>query len=857
MGARLGNYEILRKLGAGGMAEVLLAKHLGIGGFERLVCLKRILPQLSVQEDFVRMFLDEARIAAQFTHPNIVQIYEINEADGAYYIAMEYVRGEDVRRIYNQEVKHRKPIPLAIAAQIIMGAAAGLDYAHRQTDMQGRPLGIVHRDVSPQNILVSYDGHVKLLDFGVAKAAGKMGHTRSGVLKGKYSYMSPEQASGEAIDGRSDIFALGTTLYEITTGVRLFKRENELETLHAVIACQVKLPSNVIPGYDPALENIVMRALHHDPNQRFQTAGEMERALDGYLRQKNIAPHAAILADYMHELFADKLADEALFGGKIWEETNTYQAEGPGAPHAKEALATDERTGQYDRTAQTEGAAANAKSDSKHPDATKIVASHGTRDASVRPARMVAQATERSHAAWRTYAPRTDWGEETDGGMGEVTRAFDPDDGSGPEAMPKTPTQAIHAESLGQGPTERRMRWLASWLYALLFLSGAFGIMLIGGAKYVDVQTNEPRSKMIVMDSDPRGAFVEFVGNGAEALNARYSEYRTPFAVVEGLPLHTTMRARFTLQGYAVLERELPQLPTDDTEPEPFVVQLDALSAEQKAEKKSSAALTVLSDPKGAEVWIDGKTRAGVTPLTALSLPGNTAHDVVIKLAGYRNHQESIYMQAGGSRVLDVRLRLLAEPLPAVGGNKRASQSQKVGRDNVVNGIADTSRTASNVKGARLTNDTKTRMGNPSAQDTGTKKAYLTIVAPLQVDVWLGSNRLGHAPLYNIPLTADVHMLRFVSPADGYSKTQEVRLIAGQKQVIDLGQDKGKLIIRAAPWGWVKLGERTAQETPVSLELYAGHYDFTFECPDGIRQRHVAVVDPDKTTTMNMTCASK
>lgn len=310
MTENFGNYEIIKKLAAGGMAEVLLAKQTGVGGFERLVCLKRILPHLSANEDFVKMFQDEARIAASLIHPNIGQIYEIGQVGDNFFIAMEYVRGEDLRRIYNQEVKRGQALPVEIAAVVAAGAAAALEFAHRQSDLDGRPLGIVHRDVSPQNILLTYDGFVKLIDFGVAKAAGKMMETRSGVLKGKYSYMSPEQAQGEPVDGRTDVFALGITLYEVTTGTRLFKRDSELETLQAVIACNVKPPSEIIPGYDPDFEHIVMTALQADPNQRYQSAMEMELMIEKYIYDKGIPNTASALSAYMQELFHEKLAEE-------------------------------------------------------------------------------------------------------------------------------------------------------------------------------------------------------------------------------------------------------------------------------------------------------------------------------------------------------------------------------------------------------------------------------------------------------------------------------------------------------------------------------------------------------------------
>ncbi|MDP7039540.1 MAG: serine/threonine-protein kinase, partial [Myxococcota bacterium] len=330
MPEKFGNYSILRKIATGGMAGVYLAKHSGVGGFERLVCIKRILPHLGEQEDFVKMFMDEARIAANLLHPNIAQIYEIDRVDGDYFIAMEYVHGQDVRKIYNQEVSRGQAMGMEPAARIIAGAASGLDYAHQQSNLDGQPLSIVHRDISPQNILVTYNGHVKLVDFGVAKAAGKMAETRSGVLKGKYSYMSPEQAMGDKVDARTDIFALGITLYEVTTGTRLFKKETDLETLHSVIECDVTHPSEIMHDYDRHLEAIILKALAKDRDDRYDTAGQMADELENFLGRRKYPLGSGRLGEYMQDLFADTLADEALFGGRLWEETNTKPRYGKG-----------------------------------------------------------------------------------------------------------------------------------------------------------------------------------------------------------------------------------------------------------------------------------------------------------------------------------------------------------------------------------------------------------------------------------------------------------------------------------------------------------------------------------------------
>ncbi len=316
---QFGNYVLLKKLGTGGMAEVFLAKQTGLAGFERLVCIKRILPHLTEHSEFITMFQDEARIAANLNHPNIVQIYELGEIDGSYFIAMELIKGEDVRQIYNAEVAKGCIIPYVNAAQMIYGACNGLGFAHASCDAMGKPLGLVHRDISPQNILVTYNGFPKIVDFGVAKARGKMTETRSGVLKGKYSYMSPEQAKGEQIDGRSDIFATGIVLYEITTGQRLFKRENEIETLHAVMNCRVAPPSKIVPGYPKDLEEIVMHSLAAKADDRYATAYDFANDLEQFILDQGSTTSPQALGSYMQELFADKLKDDPYSPEKLEE----------------------------------------------------------------------------------------------------------------------------------------------------------------------------------------------------------------------------------------------------------------------------------------------------------------------------------------------------------------------------------------------------------------------------------------------------------------------------------------------------------------------------------------------------------
>ncbi|MEW5848088.1 MAG: protein kinase [Myxococcota bacterium] len=307
-----GKYELLRKIATGGMAEVFLARQTGFRGFEKLVVIKRILPHLAQNEAFVKMFLDEARTAADLRHPNVVSVYEIHEDKGTYFISMEFLHGQDVRRILRRASEASEPVPLGHALQIVMDAASGLHYAHAKTDLNGRALDIVHRDISPQNILVTYDGSTKILDFGVAKAASQTFETASGVLKGKYSYMSPEQASGEPVDHRTDQFALGIVAYELTTMKRLFYRNSDVMTLHAVMECEVPPPSSVVSGYPPALERILMKALSRKAHDRFGNCQELVLALEEYLAHQGVVHSPARVGQYMRTLFAATLQHEQL-----------------------------------------------------------------------------------------------------------------------------------------------------------------------------------------------------------------------------------------------------------------------------------------------------------------------------------------------------------------------------------------------------------------------------------------------------------------------------------------------------------------------------------------------------------------
>jgi serine/threonine protein kinase len=305
-GTQLGKYMLQRRLATGGMAEIWLAEQRGPGGFAKELVVKRILPHLANDAKFVEMFLDEARVAAQLTHPNIVQIYDLGEVAGSYFIAMEYIRGHDLELILNASLRAGGPLDPLAAARLIADACAGLDFAHNFADSRGRPMHLVHRDVSPQNILVSDQGQVKLVDFGVAKAATSTHKTQTGAVKGKFAYMSPEQISGKPLDGRSDLFAMGIVLFELLTGRRPFGHDSELMAVTAILHHPPPDVRELNPDVPLELRDIVERALEKDPTRRWQTAEEMQAALEGVLATSGVSVGRKTLATYVGSLFSDQ-----------------------------------------------------------------------------------------------------------------------------------------------------------------------------------------------------------------------------------------------------------------------------------------------------------------------------------------------------------------------------------------------------------------------------------------------------------------------------------------------------------------------------------------------------------------------
>src|SRR4051812_17064911 len=312
LGKRLGKFDILALLALGGTAEIYLARIGGAAGFEKYVVVKCLHDHLADDAEFVKMFLDEARLAAHLDHSNIVQTMELGQHEGRYYMVMEFLAGLSlamiIRRVAERLPSTRIPVPLVL--NILAQSCAGLHYAHEKA-MNGRALNIVHRDISPQNLVISFEGVVKVVDFGIAKAEMRETHTRSGTIKGKFAYMSPEQCVANNVDRRTDVFALGVIGHELLTGHRLFKRPSPYETYQSVIECDVKPPSTIERDVDPALDAVIMRALTKDKDERYPSAEAFGDALLGYLHHRGIGSGPGDVSRFFDGYFGQELEEHS------------------------------------------------------------------------------------------------------------------------------------------------------------------------------------------------------------------------------------------------------------------------------------------------------------------------------------------------------------------------------------------------------------------------------------------------------------------------------------------------------------------------------------------------------------------
>ncbi len=309
MKENFGKYTLLDRIAVGGMAEVFRAKLTGDKGFEKLIVVKKMLPQMAEDPEMVSHFIDEAKLAALLQHENIIHVYDFGETQGSYFIAMEYLFGKDLKSVFSKSSQINSPISLENSLMIASKICEGLEYAHNLKDLHGASLNIIHRDISPQNIFITFDGKVKVIDFGIAKTTTQTSKTQVGIIKGKVAYMSPEQAEGKSIDRRSDIFAAGIIFYEMITGKEMYSGDT-MEVFNKAINAKYELPEDIAPGLPSTIYDILHRALNKNMNERYQSCREMMADIENCLYEVGSRPNTRILEKYITSLFENEYSDE-------------------------------------------------------------------------------------------------------------------------------------------------------------------------------------------------------------------------------------------------------------------------------------------------------------------------------------------------------------------------------------------------------------------------------------------------------------------------------------------------------------------------------------------------------------------
>ncbi len=828
-----GKYHLLERVNVGGMAEVYKGKMVGVEGFEKLLAIKRILPNIAADKDFITMFIDEAKISVQLTHSNIAQTFELGRINDTYYIALEYVPGRDLRALYEKTRKRSEVVPHELACYVMSRVAEGLDYAHRKKDAAGRELGIIHRDISPQNVLVSYEGEVKLIDFGIAKAANKMMKTQAGILKGKFGYMSPEQVRGVPLDRRSDIFAVGIVLYELLTGDRLFVGESDYSVLEKVRAAHVPRPTNIRRSIPAPLEKIVLRALAKDPDDRYQHASELVADLQRFLLSQERLFTREDLAAYVKGLFPDEFEREKRSltesvghdeGTKTGTDTPTGESMEPSFRVTSSGL-----TG-----SRPEGAAGRSM---PAPPAAPYIESRGERRGSsagrpsttVRPEpRKAERPTIRSKRSVSTDEEATATATNPVGGDLDATLPPTPLSALPPlvelEEMTPTPDQRMRDELfVGGGEQTHVARDLRSEMKTDAIrvpVTPTQSMPKVSGRLPPPIRMDEfedeaTRTAPSAAASRPRALFDTSEETDGDRTRAGYSPRRVqpgvehrpsslltrqnasprgqwtivPITVAVALVLgFLSMRAAQHRWPFATIARQ-----EDD---------LAAQAVEPIVEELPLATLRVVTDPPDAQLLLDGKLvkPGGDEPFVTEHLAADRAHTLLARKDGFDDATREVTVKAGDSRQVDLTLdpnsfvlSVTTEPSGAtilIDGRGYAKTPEKIGTLETgehtvrveLKCYMPVEETITLDADRTLSFKLKPMPGEclaPRAQAAKASTGVLHLISRPPAYVTVDGRDIGRmTPLRDFQLPAGPHTLRL--EADGRSKTLEIDVVPGR-----------------------------------------------------------------------------
>lgn len=712
-----GRYVLLEKLAVGGMAEIYKAKTFGVDGFEKQLVIKRILPHCAADKDFISMLIDEAKLTVLLSHANIVQVYDLGKVGDDYFISMEFINGTNLRELMHRLEEHGERIQEDIAVYISSEICKGLDYAHRKTDNESRPLNIVHRDISPQNMLISYEGEVKIVDFGIAKAARNVSSTMAGILKGKIAYMSPEQALGKPVDNRTDVFSCGVVLYEMLTGDKLFQGESQFQILRQIRTKRISAAG--LPDSIPApLKTILAKALTYSPSDRYQTAGDLQIDLTKYLYSTYIDFSPRNLAALLHKFFKKELSDKNKDSTpELDEQTRSVIIAGA----AREEIVVQRRD--FDGFS-----GLSHETPLREPDLSGITLSGTPRPSSKWARTGVVALLLFGLGFGGTLAYRT-WF-ETPSPITEETPV------SEETPVPEEPPVAV--EAVPEIPKIRygSVQVITSPAGASVLIDGiptqlktpATIENLELGKKYriqIDLEHYEPYEEEVMIESEKPLLFegklialahgvIEIQSDPPEAsisLNGKELVLKTP-ARIDSLELGTNYTLQLSKEGHdtwkttvqlknfeplqlkASLTRSVAAAPARVTAP-PVV-----------PEKQTLTQIRLTSKPAGARVFINGRLYKQRTPTTLASLTAGESLTLKVVKEGYYEWTDTLVPERGQTRSIDLTLEKisidanapapLVAPLPTPnpaspsGETQRASvtiKSDPSRADVVVNGV--------------------------------------------------------------------------------------------------------------------------------------------------------------------------
>ncbi len=861
-----GKYLLLERVNVGGMAEVFKAKAFGVEGFERLVAVKRILPSIAEDQEFITMFIDEAKIAVQLTHANIAQIFDLGKVADSYFIAMEFVRGKDLRAIFDRVRKRGETVPVPMACYCVMKVCEGLDYAHNKKDAASRNLNLVHRDVSPQNVLISYDGEIKLIDFGIAKAANKAGKTQAGILKGKFGYMSPEQVRGLPLDRRSDIFAVGIVLYELLTGERLFVGESDFSTLEKVRNVEIMPPSTYNRKIPEELEQIVLKALAKDVDDRYQTAMDLHDDLQSFMYTSGNFFARKDLAAYMKKSFQEEITREEA------RDEQYRQIKAPGAESGAEAFNTLPSRKDRPPSPPSLGEAANvSKAPPPPPPRPKptLLGMGGSAPPPPPPPPPAAPAGPALDMDWDddelataiydkpagpgmsptpsspglSSAPPIAGGPSVPSPMLGAAAAAHPslspvstqprshkpgnpspfDDVAAPSDAPASP----RAPELRE-PTElTRNEKDDKGSLGLVIGGGVALLLIIGGGLWFMLRPPAPGT--IQLATEPPDPVVLFDEAPVPATSS-------PFVIANVPPGPHLIEVR--KRGYRTWSSQVELAPGQDLR----LPDVRLVPAGEAPVASGTAGFTVASSPSGAKVLVDGVERSERTPASIQGLtPG--AHTIRLEMSGRPPWETTVNLTAGQVVAIpevvlgagQVAVRFLSEPRGAEVVLRRGEEERRLGRT-PTRADVDNSEGLWTVHMERAGYEPWSQaLRVPPGRET------FTVEAELERARVAHSDRPRRTPMVRQPPS---HM------RSGPIRQEPPRMVETMAMAAVRG-GTGTLRINSRPWSQVYVDGRLIGNTPqMNVQLEAGRHRVTLVNPDfNIRHTVSVNIQPGETTT--------